>query len=218
MDSGLRAQAPGYSSASASMMEATERFKMINNYGRRHPTDLVSHRMLGQPSTYDRQLKSIIGNVSCVSLCVTRPEYPLGRSIKRPVFVCARIYSPCSPSRVHAPHRPPRSRARTHAYDMCLQPCMCAEAHAHATLQNYSTFQEAHSATYQPATVKADPQTVVAHRNPEMQPASAFTDYNERVPASDFVQYKERVISIHEKSTLGEPKVSTRAECHERTR
>ena len=92
MDSGLRAQAPGYSSASASMMEATERSKMISTYGRRHPTDLVNHRMLGQPSTYDRQLKSIIGNVSFVSLCVMRPEYPLGLSIKRPVFVCARLY------------------------------------------------------------------------------------------------------------------------------
>jgi hypothetical protein len=48
-----------------------------------------------------------------------------------------------------------------------------------------------------------------------MQPASAFTDYNERVPASDFVQYKERVIGVHETRTFGEPKVSTRAECHE---
>jgi hypothetical protein len=115
MDSGLRAQAPGYSSASASMMEATERSKMISTYGRRHPTDLVNHRMLGQPSTYDRQLKSIIGNVSFVSLCVMRPEYPLGLSIKRPIFDCARICFPCLPSRMHAPHCSPRSCARMHA-------------------------------------------------------------------------------------------------------
>ena len=135
------AQAPGYSSGAVGSMGATERSNMISTYGRRHPSYLsgFSHRMLGEPSSHDRQLESLIGKVSRVVYSLRGPETS-SRICFCAYRVCIHVY------------------LRSHLVPTCMHvflgmhscgSCECALTHmCMCILQNYSTFQEAHSATY----------------------------------------------------------------------